>query len=281
MRAKPALIGIHVLLLSILACNLQGGQGNEPDLAGTITAQGLTLQAREVTPTPPIGSPSEASVRVTANADCRAGPGTQYGIVFTLNAGGSARVVGKNTSTSNWIIDNPAGDPCWLPVQEAVFTGDANTLVDYPVPAAPTAGPTRTPKPTKTPKATKTPTLTFTPTIGVPYTPGVPSFPTYVTAYKTCKSTMVGVDKYWIQGVTLTWHDRADNETGYRIYVAAAGSPSPGLGDTLGPNSTSYTFEEQYTESSVQSQPYEQFWVVAYNDVGESIRMGALLYKCP
>jgi hypothetical protein len=280
MMLKRHLAPISVLVLALIACNIQASQSSQPDLPGTITAQALTLQARGSTAIPAIGTPSEPWISVTSSTECRAGPGTQYGILFTLNPGGAARVVGKNAATGHWIIENPAGDPCWLPEQDAVFTGDAGALTDYPVPAAPTSGPTGTPKPTKTPKASKTPTLTFTATIGVPYTPGVPNFPTYVTAYKTCESTTVGPDKYWIQGVTLTWHDTADNETGYRIYVAA-GSSSPGLGDTLGPNSTSYTFEEQYTEWSVQFQPYEQFWVAAYNDVGESIRMGALLYKCP
>src|SRR5574340_52645 len=59
MRGKRTVVGIHLLVLGILACNLQGGQGNTPDLPGTITAQALMLQARETTPVPPIGASSE------------------------------------------------------------------------------------------------------------------------------------------------------------------------------------------------------------------------------
>ena len=41
-----------MLILAMLACNAPNGQGAQPDLAGTITAQALELQAPSQTPAP-------------------------------------------------------------------------------------------------------------------------------------------------------------------------------------------------------------------------------------
>ena len=281
-----------VLIISVLACNLPATQAKGPDLAGTITVNNSTLEARRASATPGAGTPSPATeIMVVTAAECRAGPGSSYTVIFTTGAGQTFKLVGQNKAADYWIVESPAGGVCWLRRQDAEVHGDPELLPEYPLPTATAAllaetpSPTKaieTPKPTKatkTPKPSPTPTLTFTATIGVPYTPGVPNFPTYFTASKSCTSTYVAADKYWIEKVELTWQDNADNETGYRIYIAGKGF-QPGLGDTLGPNVTNYQFEEQYLDWTLQSQPYESFWVAAFNNVGESIRMGLVLDKC-
>ena len=57
MRSKRVLLAVNVLLVAILACNLPGGQATatptgQVDLAATITAQALTLQAPTATAGP-------------------------------------------------------------------------------------------------------------------------------------------------------------------------------------------------------------------------------------
>ena len=70
------------LILAMLACNMHGGQSTEePDLAATITAQALTIQAPSNTPAPgetalPINTPLAQNTAAPANTPRPAGPST-------------------------------------------------------------------------------------------------------------------------------------------------------------------------------------------------------------
>src|ERR1700690_4419073 len=106
MRAKSLYVAFSVLLMAILACNASRGQAT-PDLAGTITAQALLLNAPTGTPagTPTTSlsaTPSVPDVSVTSNTNCRTGPSTFFDLVFTLNPGQTETLVGKDTADNYW-----------------------------------------------------------------------------------------------------------------------------------------------------------------------------------
>ena len=253
MGKSPRLIfASGMLLLAVLACNLPGSQSSsQPDLAATITAQAMLLEtptstSESQTQTPAATGPE---VSVSATTNCRTGPGSDYDVVFTMNPGSTAQVVGKDTPDDYWIIDDPAGGTCWLWGQYATVNGDTSGLPDYPTPAM-SESQTNTPKPTKTPK----PTATFT-----PFPP--PAVPTNLSGSRTGAKGLSGLIPIWKETYTLTWTDNATNETYYRIgqnnlWVAI-----------LGPNSTRYSNSFQYPQDHV-GQSSDTFFVEAGNSAG-------------
>jgi len=148
------LIRITILIaLTLTACgapaNTQVEPTTGPDLALTITAQALLLQAvtqtalvPTATPEPIFTSapiitvtPSKVIVTVSANTNCRSGPGIDYDIVGALTIGQQTEVVGKSSTTNYWIINNPnASGTCWLWGEHATITGDTAALQEYAVP---------------------------------------------------------------------------------------------------------------------------------------------------
>ncbi len=94
-----------------------------------------------LTPTPIFTlTPSVPMVSVSLPTNCRSGPGTAYDILGLLNAGESAEVVGRNTSSDNWIIRLPYNPAitCWLWGQYATVVGNTSGLPVYnsPTPVA-------------------------------------------------------------------------------------------------------------------------------------------------
>lgn len=267
MKAKRVLIVAHVLLIGILACNLQTSQSNQPDLAATITAQALTLQAPTETFTPAVtGTASGVEVSVTSVTNCRTGPSQAFDLVFAANPGQTFKVVGKNTPTNYWIIETATGGTCWLWGQYAVLTGDASILPEYPAPPAPTPKDTNTPKPTKTPKPTSTATWTPGPT--------PPAAPSGLNYDRTCEGYMDGFTPKWREEITLTWQDNADNETGYRVYRNNSASPD------FPPNTTTYHITERYNQGT-GGPLFDNFQVEAFNSAGASARAAVDVPKCP
>ncbi|MBL8103473.1 MAG: hypothetical protein JNM02_13140, partial [Anaerolineales bacterium] len=154
------------LIISLTACNLPSGDTTPtPDLVLTVTAQATLLQPGAFTATPGFTStpgptstaeftptPSVPEVTVSTNTNCRTGPGTQYDLVGGLLVGQKAVVVGKNTSTGYWIINNPGqSGTCWLWGQYATVSGNTAGLTEYAIPPTPTPSPTSTPTSTPTP----------------------------------------------------------------------------------------------------------------------------------
>lgn len=220
-KGKQLLIAINVLVIGILSCSALGVQSNnQPDLVATITAQALLLQGSTSTPasvgtvapaltaTPAFtGTPSVPEVSVSAPTNCRTGPSNAYDMVFTMNPGETAQVVGKNTATNYWIIDNPSGGTCWLWGQYATVSGNTSGL------------PEMIPPPTPTPKSSPTPTL--------------PAAPKNVSIAKACIPLPPALVLFQYSGV-LTWKDVADNEKGYKVYMNGS------LLASLPPNTTSF-----------------------------------------
>jgi hypothetical protein len=152
MKRKKLACIILPLLLALSACG-QAEPTSGPDLALTITAQALQLQsvtqtALATTPTPDptatiepsstpefTATPNKVLVTVSANTNCRSGPGVDYSNEGALTVGQQAEVVGISSSTNYWIINNPNGPgTCWLWGEHATITGDTASLQEYAVP---------------------------------------------------------------------------------------------------------------------------------------------------
>ncbi len=223
LRRKSTLFISALLIAALSACNLPTGGATEEsttanDLALTVTAQALLLEqgssqqqppagqeaataTPEFTATPgPTSTPSVPEVTVSTDTNCRTGPGRQYDNVGALLVTQKATVVGKNSSTGYWIINNPGKTgTCWLYPEFATVSGNTANLQEYSIP------------PTPTPTATSTPTQTPTPSIPAPIN--------NPTINKVCIPLVLPTYNY--TGV-LNWEDKSDNETGFNIYFNGA-----------------------------------------------------------
>jgi len=263
MFKNKSLLSLSVLLIiSLTACNLPSGQGTPtPDLALTVTAQALLLQPSAFTSTPEFTStpgpsstpeftptPTVPQVTVSTNTNCRTGPGTQYDLIGGLLVGETAIVVGKNTSTGYWIINNPGkSGTCWLWGQYATVSGNTAGLTEYAVP------------PTPTPTSTSTPTAT--PTLAPPVSVE------NLTAAKVCVPLVPPLYQYT---GTITWEDKSNNEKGFNIYL------NGGLFGAVGPNVTAYAIPPLPFAAGTPM----KLGVEAFNDAGKSATKEILII-CP
>ncbi|MFN8382910.1 MAG: SH3 domain-containing protein [Anaerolineales bacterium] len=263
MSKNRSLLLLSVLLIiSLTACNLPSGDSTEvPDLALTVTAQALLLQPAAFTATPqftPTTGPSSTpeftttptvpEVTVSTNTNCRTGPGTQYDLIGGLLVGQTAIVVGKNTSTNYWIINNPGkSGTCWLWGQYATVSGNTAGLTEYAIP------------PTPTPTATSTPSAT--PTLAPPI--AVEN----LTAAKACIPLVLPTYNYT---GTISWEDKSNNEKGFNIYLNGA------LFSAVGPNVTVYAIPPL---PFVAGTPMK-LGVEAFNDAGKSATK-EVIFTCP
>ena len=278
-KGLQPILATSLLILAILACNVPGSQANsQPNLAGTITAQAMTLQAptgasASAADTP---SPSVPEASVTQTTNCRTGPGTNYSLVFTMNPGDNEKVIGKDTPDNYWVINNPAGGSCWLWGQYTVVSGDTSALPEYPAPSAPTAKATKTPKPTST-STVGAPPITIKP---IPVTlvfTGAPSAPTGLSGTRDSCTTGIASDGFtpiWIETLSLHWTDNANDETGYYVYK------NGGQISTIPANSTSFHLTYRYEQNS-QNPLYITFGVAAFNSFGKSATPTWDIPTCP
>src|SRR5689334_12852606 len=113
MNRRVLLAGLFSIALS--ACNLSSPRPPAP----TVTSIPPTATpANTLTPTlAPTATPVQLVLRVTGKlVNCRLGPGVAYDLVNDLDEGESARVVGRNDSSTWWYVRDP-GNPngyCWL-----------------------------------------------------------------------------------------------------------------------------------------------------------------------
>lgn len=204
MKGRRTLIAVNALLVAILACSLPAGPppAPSPDLAGTITPQAMALPQASLTPvstfapaltdvsslTPaPTGSPTPSipQVNVTAPTNCRTGPGLVYDLLYTMQPGQTAEIIGKDTPDNYWIVKMPGGGTCWLWGQYAAVSGDTAALPEYPPPITPT--------------------------------PSLPADPTGLHASFSCSMSLSPFPHNDVH-VDLTWQDNAKNEQGYYIF---------------------------------------------------------------
>lgn len=258
LRKKSILVLSLFLIFALTACNMPGGAPPTVDLAATVTAQALLLESEsgaqnpaeqlplstatpEFTATPELtGTPTVPQVTVSVNTNCRTGPGTAYTIIGALVIGQVGTVVGKNSSTGYWIINNPGSTgTCWLFPQYATVSGNTANLQEYSIPPTPT--------PTFTPSPTATPTLAS------------PAPVNNVNITLTC--TPDGLN-YKHSG-PLTWEDKSNNEDGFNIYVNNT------LIASIPANSTSYNVPQG---ASMLPGTASIFEVEAFNAAGKAAK---------
>lgn len=214
-------IGFILLIFSALACNLPA-TATQPalsvdDQAATIIAATITAGARTGTDIPitatftPVPQPTATSgptatitptysvpmLTVRQQTNCRAGPGLDYEIVFTYLAGKRLEILGRYDPDNYWLVKSAESPTgeCWLWGEFVEVTGS------YWVVSSVTPPPTATLPP-----------------------PAAPSIQRW--EFFCSQGNMT---------ITISWTDRATNETGYRILrngEAAAELP---------PDSTTYT----------------------------------------
>jgi len=217
---KSIYTGLFFLSLVLSACTFPGSPPT-PELsldeqAATIVA--LTLDAAPTaTNTPsetpePVNSPTLSVTRtpsptitptysvplLTVNepTNCRTGPGQSYDVIFTLLAGATVEIVGRYPTNNYWTVKvQGLNEPCWMWGEYATASGSYWTV------------------PSVTPPATLTPSP-----------PGAPSISNW--EYECGFGNVT---------VTLEWTDRADDESGYRIYRGDE------LVTELPPNSSAFT----------------------------------------
>lgn len=223
-----------IAILLLAACNLplaqptSGPSVNEQ--AATLVAATLqaaaTATAPAVTPfaspVAPVATPTtKPTLLINANnSTCNSGPGADFKVIATFPAGTSVDMLGKDTADSYWIVLDPTShNLCWVQMQDATPSGNYQAL------------PEMTPQASSNPKA--------------------PTGPGYVIWTFECSGSQLTV--------TLTWPDKADNETGYRVYRDGTQIKD------LPPNSTSYTDTTTDTSGAVIV-----YGVAAYNDAGSS-----------
>ncbi|MFN8386181.1 MAG: hypothetical protein U0X92_07125 [Anaerolineales bacterium] len=70
--------------------------------------------------------------------NCRLGPGTEWLVVSALNLGQSSQIVGKNSDTSWWLIQDPLnpGRNCWVATSVTSASGNLSGLQVVQTPAA-------------------------------------------------------------------------------------------------------------------------------------------------
>jgi hypothetical protein len=262
---RKILTGILALALTAFACNMPGqaqptvsSEEDLSDLAATITAQALTLQAPTSTLEPPAETPvPEATATITLTptpgvpmvsvsvaTNCRTGPSTQFDQIGALTVNQTAEVVGKYQNGAYWIIKTPGSSGnCWLWGQYATVSGNTANLPEYTSP------------PTPTPSVTPTPTP--------------PAPPSNLTANKVCTNAVAPPGLYYAGG-NITWQDNSDNEEGFNVYLGA------NLADTVPANTTTYPIPPLLVSGG---QPITM-GVEAFNSGGASAKV-EVTFSCP
>jgi hypothetical protein len=244
-------LALIFLCLLLTACNLplnEDFDGDLDDQAATIVA--MTLNAADTTPTPthtrePLPTPTLAITKtptptitptysvplLTINepTNCRTGPGQSYDIIFTLLAGASVEIVGRHPTNNYWTVKvQGLAEPCWVWGEFSTASGSHWTV------------------PTVNPPATASPSP-----------PNAPSISNW--EYECGFGNVT---------VTLEWSDRANDESGYRIYRNGESVAE------LPPNSNTFT-------EVAESDPGESFTylIEVVNSAGTS-RSSPINFSC-
>lgn len=236
-----------VLLVGIMlsACNLPsaGPSNGQVSTAAARTVQAVlsssastqslatpTLDTHPAeSPTPPFSKPM-ASVGDVVN--CRSGPGVNFERVTQLVPETPLEIIGF-FPPDYWIVSSPAGQ-CWISGEFTTPSGSVSAV----------------------------PTVTAPPTSDTfSSAPEAPTFPKNAWTYY-CYGTGKA-------DITLSWNDKASNETGYRVLRNGE------MIKELPPNST--YFEETINLSSGQSVSYQ---IQSYNPAGQANSSAASM-ACP
>ena len=216
MYRSQKLIALACFLVVILACNLPSGTQHPfvsvNDQAATIIAATLQAQAQNGgvvpisatfsftprslesstnSPTPsPVASPtitptySTPTLTVLQQTNCREGPGQDYEVTFTYLPKAKLTILGRYGNEDYWLVKSPESPTghCWLWGEFVEVSGSYWVV------------PSVTPPPTATPP--------------------LPSAPSALLWNYECTFNGINNDL----NVSLTWTDKANNETGYRVF---------------------------------------------------------------
>jgi hypothetical protein len=221
-----SLVAGAILILAILACNSPFSNPPQPSAPEIQTSAAQTL---EVIFTPPATGTVEQSgssntntpavtptkvgaatrtptysvpmLTVRESTNCRTGPGQDYEVIFTYLSGKELEIIGRYDQDNYWLVksDQSSTGSCWLWGEFVEVTGSYWAV----------------------PSVTPPPTVTKAP----------PQAPSIVEWKFDCSGgAMI---------FTLSWTDKATDETGYRLFRNGEAVAE------LPPNSTSYvdTFE--------------------------------------
>lgn len=247
MKAKRTLIVVNALLAAILACNLPSSQRqvqlpgpvatNTPadvvlELSDTPTSTVAFTETPSLTPTITLTpTPTIPQVSVSSATNCRTGPGTAYDLLYTMQPGQTAEVVGKDMADNYWIIKMPNGSTCWLWGQYATVSGNWAALPDWPVPPTPT--------------------------------PAMPANPSGLKVQKQC--TLVPMEFHYLVHAELSWLDNATNESGYYVFRNDTKIA------TLGANESSFADDAvQVIVPPPGDKQVITYSIQAFNDAGKS-----------
>lgn len=205
MILNPKLLAALCLIFAILACNVPG---ITPPLSvndQAATAIALTLQSQPtageipvtststLTPLPTVFSTATSAVTVTITptystpmltvveqTNCREGPGQDYQILFSYVPNRKLEIIGRYDPTNFWLVKAPESKTgiCWLWGEYVKVEGSYWMVPTVTPPATATQAPPAAPSITKWDFSCSGGNMTF----------------------------------------TVTWVDKATNETGYRIF---------------------------------------------------------------
>lgn len=190
--------------LLLTACNIPLMEDSGDDIndqAATLVAMTLSAISTPTHENPPLPTPTQAMegtgtptptitptysvpmLRINEATNCRTGPGQSYDILFTFNPGAMVEIAGYYPTNNYWTVKLQGRDePCWVWGEYATASGSHWTVPTVNPPATVTASP--------------------------------PSAPSIANWEYICGFGGSGPNVT----VTLEWTDRADDETGYRIY---------------------------------------------------------------
>ena len=164
--SRFTILVILVLMLNIAGCNLPANQPVTPNAytaaAMTVTVLAATEQAGPPTPTatlfatfpPPTITastntsapppPSRASATPSGTlfvtdvgANCRTGPGTNYGKITSFAQGSYIPLVGRNADRTWWVV-RTGNFNCWISATTGHTTGPLDNIPEVQAPPTPT-----------------------------------------------------------------------------------------------------------------------------------------------
>lgn len=214
------------------------GGGEEPQASptnsGETPAGGTATLQTELTLTALTGTSSATVLTVDSNTNCREGPGLSYAILIVLVPGTTYQMIARTADNKYWVITEVGkSTPCWVPAEMSNAYGNVNQL-SVTTPSAPTSA-----------------AGTLQPPTGLAYQ--------YECVYNGINSDIT---------VNLSWNDRSNNETGFRVYRDGM------LVIDLPANSTFYV--DLFAGSATFVYSYR---IAAYNAAGEAMG-GTISFSC-
>jgi hypothetical protein len=75
-------------------------------------------------------TPTEPTIHATVNTNCRLGPGSTYDVTGFLLVGDFAKVIGRNSNSTWWYIQNPdnLSKYCWVWNQSTIVEGNLSII---------------------------------------------------------------------------------------------------------------------------------------------------------